>query len=193
MKVYVVGVPGVGKTSVIREAIKYIKYNVQVVSVGDIMEELLKDRGIKRDEIRKKLTIKEEEELQIKAFEIVKEKYSNKDIIIDSHFVIQTRYGFKSALIKKVAEIIRPEAIVAIISEPYEILLRRVSDKSRDREIEDLRIIEIQQNLTIYYSMLLMYEYDTLLKVIKNQNNLLDVAAREFAEFVNILFENRGP
>ena len=42
MIVLVVGVPGVGKTSVINEAKKYLKYEFKVVSTGDIMFELAK-------------------------------------------------------------------------------------------------------------------------------------------------------
>ena len=44
MIVIVVGVPGVGKTSVINEAKKYLKYEFKVVSTGDIMFELAKEK-----------------------------------------------------------------------------------------------------------------------------------------------------
>jgi adenylate kinase len=44
MIIMVVGVPGVGKTSVINEAKKYLKYEFKVVSTGDIMFELAKEK-----------------------------------------------------------------------------------------------------------------------------------------------------
>lgn len=187
MIVYVVGVPGVGKTSVINEAKKYFKKEYYIVNVGDIMENFLKDVVKNRDEIRKKLSVSESEELQIKTFEYIKENYNGKNIILDTHFIIETSNGFKAGILKKLTEILKPDAISVIIADPYEIFKRRILDKSRERDIDDIRIIEIQQNLTIYYSIQMMYEYDSILKVIINKENLLDMAAKEFAEFINNL------
>lgn len=187
MIIYVVGIPGVGKTSIIKEAKKYLKKDYEIVSVGDIMEDFLKEKGINRDEIRKKLSLEEIQNLQIQVFEYIKKKYKNKDIILDTHFIIETNNGFKAGIVKKLAKILNPNAIIIIIADPLDILNRRIRDKTRNRDIDDYKIIEIQQNLTLYYSLQLMYEYDNILKIIINKENLLDNAAKEFADFINNL------
>lgn len=191
MIVLVVGVPGVGKTTLINESMKYIKRKVKYVSVGDVIFEIAKNEyGIEnRDEIRKKLSYEKQEELQVKAFRRIKEM-ENKDeiLILDTHFIIESYNGFIPGIIKKLSDILIPDAIAVIIADPDKIFLRRLKDSSiRAREIENLKRIEIQQNMTIYYSLLMMFNYHSVVEIINNEEGLLEEAAKKFAEFINNL------
>jgi adenylate kinase len=194
MIVIVVGVPGVGKTSVINEAKKYLKYEFKVVNTGDIMFELAKEKYNinNRDEIRKKLTFEQQKEIQKEAIKKIKEMEKESDIILDTHLVIESYGGYIPGILREYAEILRPDGIAVIISDPDKIFVRRLKDiQIRGRDIENLKRIEIQQNLTIYFTTIFMFEYETIVEVINNEEGLLEESAKKFAEFLNKLKESR--
>ncbi|EOD42398.1 Archaeal adenylate kinase [Candidatus Nanobsidianus stetteri] len=194
MIVIVVGVPGVGKTSVINEAKKYLKYEFKVINTGDIMFELAKEKyGINnRDEIRKKLTFEQQKEIQKEAIKRIKEMEKEGDIILDTHLVIESYEGYIPGMLREYAEILRPDGIAVIISDPDKIFVRRLKDiQIRGRDIENLKRIEIQQNLTIYFTTIFMFEYGTIVEVINNEEGLLEESAKKFAEFLNKLKESK--
>jgi len=194
MIVIVVGVPGVGKTSVINEAKKYLKYEFKVVNMGDIMLELAKEKYNinNRDEIRKKLTFEQQKELQREAIKRIKEMEKENDVILDTHLVIESYEGYIAGTLREYAEILRPDGIVVIISDPDKIFVRRLRDiQIRGRDIENLKRIEIQQNLTIYFTTIFMFEYGTIVEVINNEEGLLEESAKKFAEFLNKLKESK--
>jgi len=194
MIVIVVGVPGVGKTSVINEAKKYLKYEFKVVNMGDIMLELAKEKYNinNRDEIRKKLTFEQQKELQKEAIKRIKEMEKESDVILDTHLVIESYEGYIAGTLREYAEILRPDGIVVIISDPDKIFVRRLRDiQIRGRDIENLKRIEIQQNLTIYFTTIFMFEYGTIVEVINNEEGLLEESAKKFAEFLNKLKESK--
>jgi len=194
MIVIVVGVPGVGKTSVINEAKKYLKYEFKVVNTGDIMFELAKEKYNinNRDEIRKKLTFEQQKEIQREAIKRIKKMEKESDIILDTHLVIESYEGYIPAMLRDYAEILRPDGIAVIISDPDKIFVRRLKDiQIRGRDIENLKRIEIQQNLTIYFTTIFMFEYGTVVEVINNEEGLLEESAKKFAEFLNKLKESK--
>jgi adenylate kinase len=194
MIVIVVGVPGVGKTSLINEAKKYLKYEFKVVNTGDIMFELAKEKYNinNRDEIRKKLTFEQQKEIQKEAIKRIKEMEKESDIILDTHLVIESYEGYITGMLREYAEILRPDGIAVIISDPDKIFVRRLRDiQIRGRDIENLKRIEIQQNLTIYFTTIFMFEYGTIVEVINNEEGLLEESAKKFAEFLNKLKESR--
>ena len=194
MIVIVVGVPGVGKTSVINEAKKYLKYEFKVVNTGDIMFELAKEKYNinNRDEIRKKLTFEQQKEIQREAIKRIKKMEKESDIILDTHLVIESYEGYIPAMLRDYAEILRPDGIAVIISDPDKIFVRRLKDiQIRGRDVENLKRIEIQQNLTIYFTTIFMFEYSTIVEVINNEEGLLEESAKKFAEFLNKLKESR--
>jgi adenylate kinase len=192
--IIVVGVPGVGKTSVINESKKYLKYEFKVVNTGDIMLELAKEKYNinNRDEIRKKLTFEQQKELQREAIKIIKEMEKENDVILDTHLVIESYEGYIPGMLREYAEILKPDGIVVIISDPDKIFVRRLKDiQIRGRDIENLKRIEIQQNLTIYFTTIFMFEYGTIVEVINNEEGLLEESAKKFAEFLNKLKESK--
>ena len=194
MMVIVVGVPGVGKTSVINEAKKYLKYEFKVVNTGDIMFELAKEKYNinNRDEIRKKLTFEQQKEIQKEAIKRIKEMEKENDIILDTHLVIESYEGYIPGMLREYAEILKPDGIAVIISDPDKVFVRRLKDiQIRGRDIENLKRIEIQQNLTIYFTTIFMFEYSTIVEVINNEEGLLEESAKKFAEFLNKLKENK--
>ena len=135
-KVVVVGIPGVGKTSLLEKIVEILKNqnkSVSVNSFGTIMFEVAKDKGIKdRDELRK-LPVSEQKTLQ----KITAEKLAllNDDIvIIDTHAFINSSEGYYPGLPEHVLKIIKPSNFVSVSALPEEIYNRRMKDDTRNRD-----------------------------------------------------------
>ena len=135
-KVVVVGIPGVGKTSLLEKIVEILKNqnkSVSVNSFGTIMYEVAKEKGIKdRDELRK-LPVSEQKILQ----KIAAEKLAllNDDIvIIDTHAFINSSEGYYPGLPEHVLKIIKPSNFVSVSALPEEIYNRRMKDDTRNRD-----------------------------------------------------------
>ena len=132
MAVYIVtGTPGVGKTTVLNEAIK--GRNLKVVVFGDTMFEIAKEMGLVRskDEMRTKIKLETYKQIQEKAAE--KTAKMGGDIIVDTHAAIKRVDGYYPGLPEQVLKKLNPKAIVVIEARPSDIELRRKDDLSRMR------------------------------------------------------------
>ena len=115
-KVIIVGIPGVGKTSLVTKVVELIKAKNKTASVhsyGTVMLELAKDFGVKnRDELRT-LSVEKQKELQRLAAE--KLASLNDDVIfVDTHAFISTKAGFYPGLPNHVIQIMEPTNFIAI-------------------------------------------------------------------------------
>jgi adenylate kinase len=135
-KVVVVGIPGVGKTSLLLKIVEILKdhnKSVSVHSFGTIMFEVAKENGIQdRDELRK-LPISEQKIFQ----KIAAEKLAllNDDVvIIDTHAFINSPEGYYPGLPEHVLKIIKPSNFVSVSAKPEEIYNRRMNDNTRNRD-----------------------------------------------------------
>ena len=136
-RVAVVGIAGVGKTTVISQAAKILNqkgHKTAVVVFGTTMLEEAKKIGLKnRDEIRN-LPIKDQQYLQDMAAKSIAEMKDN-IVIVDTHLFINTTEGYYPGLPMRLLNIIKPTHIVMIAANPQEILNRRKSDGTRQRDI----------------------------------------------------------
>ena len=135
-KVVVVGIHGVGKTSLLQKLAEILKNHNKSVSVnsfGSIMFEVAKANGIKdRDELRK-LPLSEQKNLQ----KIAAEKLAmlNDDVvIIDTHAFINSPEGYYPGLPEHVLKILKPSNFVSVSAKPEEIYNRRMKDDTRNRD-----------------------------------------------------------
>ena len=87
-----IGIPGVGKTSLLSKMVEILKNHersVQVISYGTLMFEVAKQNGLKdRDELRKLSVIEQQNFQKIAAEKIA--TYNEKIIIIDTHVFINS-------------------------------------------------------------------------------------------------------
>lgn len=150
----VVGIPGVGKTTVImktEEIMLKSRSRTSVVVFGTVMLNEAKKIGIdKRDEIRK-LSISQQQELQNKASEYIR-SMRDEFIIVDTHLFVRTPSGFLPGIPQNVVENLRPTNLVLITANPEEILERRAGDQSRDRDV--LSLDDIRRELELSRSMI---------------------------------------
>ncbi|MDQ5868829.1 MAG: adenylate kinase [Thermoproteota archaeon] len=150
----VVGIPGVGKTTVItktKEIMIQSGYKTTVVVFGSVMLSEAKKIGIgDRDQIRK-LSLSGQQNLQNLAADYictVKEDL----VIVDTHLFIRTSSGFFPGIPQNVIQKLMPKNLILITATPEEILARRAKDQSRNRDI--MSIEEIKRELGLSTSMI---------------------------------------
>ncbi len=131
-----VGIPGVGKTTLlskIAEIIKNHKKSVSVLSFGTLMFEIAKENGLKdRDELRK-LPVSEQQSLQKIAAEKIA-AHTEDVVIIDTHAFINSSEGYYPGLPEHVLKIIKPTNFISVSAKPEEIYNRRMTDDTRNRD-----------------------------------------------------------
>lgn len=135
-KIVIVGIPGVGKTTLVTKLVEILKNQnktVTVVSFGTIMFEEAKKKGIHdRDELRK-LPMEQQQEFQRMAGETISQLNDNV-VIIDTHAFITTPSGFYPGLPEYVLKIIKPANFISVSAKPEEIYNRRMTDETRKRD-----------------------------------------------------------
>lgn len=153
VRVVVVAVPGAGKSTILKKILEKIP-DLKVVNFGDYMfEEAKKSLGISdRDEMRRKIRPTDYRDLQERAAKEIAKLDGN--LIIDTHAAIKTPFGYYPGLPSRVAEILKPDAIVMLEFRPEDILQRRMKDlraeteqQRRFREIEQAE--DIQEHQTV--------------------------------------------
>ncbi len=142
--VVMVGIPGVGKTTLLSKMVENIKQHhksVSVTSFGTLMFEIAKKDGLKdRDDLRK-LPLDQQQELQRITAEKIAEQ-TEQIVIIDTHAFINALEGYYPGLPEHVLRIIKPTNFVSISAKPEEIYSRRMKDSTRNRDKITLTVIK---------------------------------------------------
>ncbi|MFL6310323.1 MAG: adenylate kinase [Nitrososphaera sp.] len=144
----IVGIPGVGKTTLITRASEMLnqKHKTTIVVFGTIMLEEAKKMGIKnRDELRR-MTVEDQRHLQDLAAQRITE-IKDDIVMIDTHVLINTDEGYYPGLPMRLLNIMKPTNMVMVAADPNEIAQRRRSDQTRQRDIASLE--NIQKELEI--------------------------------------------
>ena len=187
-KVIVVGIPGVGKTTLVSKIVELLKSKQKSVSVhsfGTVMFEEGRKNGIKdRDELRK-LTMEQQKNLQ----KIAAEKLSRLGddlVIIDTHAFITTNAGFYPGLPNHVLQIIKPSNFISVSARPEEIYNRRMKDTTRNRDQVSLE--SIKKELSVQEAMLSSCSVlsGSPMKTILNAEGKVDEAAQAVIEAIEI-------
>ena len=153
-KIVMVGIPGVGKTTLLSKMVEIIKKHgksVHVISFGTLMCDVAKKNGLNdRDELRK-LPITEQQNLQKLAAEKIAAQ-TEQIIIIDTHAFINSPGGYYPGLPENVLKIIKPTNFVSISAKPEEIYSRRMKDDTRNRD--KITVTNIKKELDIQAGMI---------------------------------------
>ena len=135
-KIILVGIPGVGKTTLLTtmvDILKDHKKNVVVINYGSLMFDVAQQNGLKdRDELRK-LSVSEQQRLQKMAAEEIA-THDEEVVIIDTHAFISSPEGYYPGLPEHVLKIIQPSNFVSVAAKPEEIYNRRMKDDTRNRD-----------------------------------------------------------
>ncbi|WP_292370022.1 adenylate kinase [Methanoregula sp. UBA64] len=183
-KVIITGVPGVGKTTVINEALQKLKsegVDYQPINFGTFMFEVAKNEGLvaDRDQMRT-LDRADQKRLQQRAAQAIAKIPGN--VMIDTHASVKTPKGYLAGLPEWVLREIMPDIIVLVETDDDQILMRRLSDDTRNRDREGARSIAEHQafnrSIAAAYAMMT----GCTIKIITNPDHLLDLAAAEMAD-----------
>jgi len=186
----VVGISGVGKTTVITKAAEALnKHGVsaKVVVFGTLMFEEAVKNGLKhRDELRK-MPVEEQRKLQDMTAQRIA-TMTDQVIMIDTHLFISTREGYYPGLPIHLLNIMKPTNFIMIAATPKEIMNRRLEDKTRERDIineDDIQHeLEIAQVMVASCSILTGAPFT----IVMNRDGKLDEAT---GQIVNVLGDKK--
>ncbi len=175
--VIVTGIPGVGKTTVMKEAAEGI--DIQFVTFGTVMVDIAIEMNLvkDRDEMRK-LTLEQQKELQIKTAEKVA-KMDN--VIVDTHCMVKTPKGYMPGLPEWVIKKLNPTAIVVVEADPEEIYNRRSKDITRNRDPDSKEKIAEHQQMNRAAAMTYATLSGATVKIVFNHDNAIEDAVKDAA------------
>ncbi|GAB6136096.1 adenylate kinase [Thermococcus henrietii] len=186
--VMITGIPGVGKSTITRLALKRTRARFRLVNFGDLMFEEAVKAGLveHRDEMRK-LDPKTQRELQLKAAQKIVEMAREEPVLLDTHATIRTPVGYLLGFPREVIEVINPNFIVIIEATPSEILGRRLRDLKRDRDVETEEQIERHQDLNRAAAVSYAMHSNALIKIIENHEDKgLEEAVNELVQVLDL-------
>jgi adenylate kinase len=153
-KIIIIGIPGVGKTTLLIKMLEILQVhhkNVIVINYGSLMFDVAKENGLKdRDELRK-LPISEQQRLQKLAAEKIGQ-HEEEVVIIDTHAFIHSPEGYYPGLPEHVLKIIKPDNFVSVSATPEDIYNRRMKDDTRNRD--KITLANIKKELDIQSGMI---------------------------------------
>ncbi len=186
--VMITGIPGVGKSTITKLALRKTRAKFRLVNFGDLMfEEAVRSGLVKhRDEMRK-LNPDVQKELQMKAARRIVEISQSEPVLIDTHATIRTPVGYLLGFPREVIEVINPNFIVIIEATPSEILGRRLRDLKRDRDVETEEQIQRHQDLNRAAAVSYAMHSNALIKIIENHEDKgLEEAVHELVEVLDL-------
>jgi adenylate kinase len=187
MRVIIGGISGVGKTTVMDEL---VKAGFRVENYGDAMlkEAISKDYAKNRDELRR-LPVDKQKEIQKLAAERLAQF---NDVIIDTHFSINTNCGYLPGLPVHVLKELHPDLLISVEADPLEVFERRKNDPRRNRDRDSLERIrshlEANRNYGITYSAMT----GSPLLVVMNENGKVKEASARIVSVIK-LHNGSGP
>lgn len=196
--VVVVGVAGVGKSTVLSHARRVLEdegYAVETLNYGDFMLKYVVEKGIcrSRDEIRS-LPLSEQRRVQSLVAKEMREyidslplKYSERDVVVfvDTHAVIKTATGFWPGLPEYVIKELRPDTIVVVEADPQSIIQRQSKDSSRYRkDYSDVELVKEVMSFIRMFSVASATLVGASVNIVRNEEGRADEAGRSLAELV---------
>ena len=187
-KVVIVGIPGVGKTSLVTRIVELLngdKQRASVHSYGSVMMDEAENNNISdRDDLRH-LPVSQQKDLQKQAAKKISE-LTDDVVFIDTHAFISTKEGFYPGLPNHVIEVLQPTHLIAISARPEEIYNRRMKDDTRNRD--KISIEAIKKELAVQDAMLSSCSVlsGSPMKVILNNEGKIDEAAQNVIEAIGV-------
>jgi adenylate kinase len=162
-----VGVPGVGKTSLSRTVARELGF--KHVNYGELMLEVAQSYGLASNqeemfglELEVQQFIWENAATKLKSICNI-----NDNVLVDMHGLDSADVGY---IISLPIEIICPDIIIVVEASYEQILDRRISDKTRKRSIDNIKLIKEQMELLRNAMMVCSVVCDSNLKVVDNDD-----------------------
>lgn len=177
-RVIIVGIPGVGKTTIISEVAKLLNqmgHTTDVVVFGTVMlEEATKKLGsITRDELRT-LSIENQRYFQELAARKIAQINNDGLIIVDTHLIINTVNGYYPGLPMILLEGLKPNYLIMLTADPREIINRRKKDNTRNRDIVSTKDVENELQISLMMVVSSSVLTGSPFFIVENNDNMID-------------------
>ncbi len=189
-KVVIVGIPGVGKSTVVNKLVEIMAQKgarVNVVNYGTVMmEEATRNFGINSRDDMRKLPIEKQRVLQLYAASKIS-RIEDEFVVVDTHLFIATREGFWPGMPMDVLQALKPSHLVLVTASQEEIKKRRETDTTRTRDkstLESLNL-EIDAAKSFLFASGLICGCPSL--VVHNSDGMIENAAKSI---INSIFAN---
>jgi len=184
----VIGIPGVGKTTVLDNFMQICREKrnkATVLNIGTLMLDEAVSRGLarERDGLRG-LTLTQQWDLrEASVHRILSAKKEFDVVLLDTHFMVRSRGGYLVALPRKFLEGISPDFFAVIEASVDEIVHRRRKDTTRSRDAIDPSEVRLEQDLTRQAIFVLASVCNANVIRVVNKRNQAAQAARKLYEF----------
>jgi adenylate kinase len=115
-----------------------------------------------------------QKEIQKNAAKSIREMSEVSNIIVDTHCTIKTPAGFLPGLPKWVLDELQPDIFILVEADNDEILMRRLSDTTRIRDMEKISDIQLHQEMNRAAAISYAVLTGATVKIIKNHDNRLE-------------------
>lgn len=176
------GAPGVGKSTVLKEALKGVTVKPEFVNFAEVMLEFLDTSD--HDAIRK-LPLEKQRQVQLRAAEKIEKMGKNQNLIVDTHYIIRTPQGFLPGLPFDVIRKLAPRLLIFVQCPAKELIARRMGDSSRKRDRESVGELEftfeMNRNFVSAYAALT----GAVVNIVDNRAGELAKTGKALAEVLN--------
>jgi len=186
--ILLLGIPGVGKTTLLQEAYNTVKQSgqaIEMVTYSDVMLKRAQAEGLvsHRDEMRR-LPATIQLRIQKEAAKEIASMGEDQVVMVDTHALIRIGEGaFLPGVPSWVAETLKPTQVVCIEASPQEIMNRRSRDKSnRKRDLEDLEEVKLHLNMSRFAALIISAQTGATLRIINNREGGLASTAMRLSE-----------
>lgn len=184
MKYVIMGLPGVGKTSVVKEVLN--KTNLKHLHWGNLSEKVAKEMGVIKniDELRNS---DPQKQIDVRN-EVVKEILEvarNGDILIETHAALKGPHGYFPGLTQEIIKEINPDVFIVVEAGAEFIMKRRKGDKTRERK-DDITLWDVEESIFVTRSMVSTYAVlaEGTVFFVENKEGDLDYAVNRIVELV---------
>jgi adenylate kinase len=186
----IVGIPGVGKSSVVHKVMELMgdgEQKPEVVNYGTtMMEEATRVYGLNSRDQMRKLPVEDQRQLQIYAARKIS-RLDKRYVIIDTHLFIATREGFWPGMPLDVLRALDPTHLVLVWASLEEIMTRRENDRTRSRDRASHEILELEMDAAKNYLFASSLVCGCPALVVRNSTGMIEEAAKSI---INAVFSS---
>lgn len=185
----IVGLSGVGKSTLIDRAMDQSDHDWNVISMGSMMLRSAKAHGYidDRDELKRLDPADNKQVHREDVSEISQEVYKHDRVILDTHASIMTPMGYQPGLPKWEVDKLDPDQIV-MIDAPSEDIYDRMHGDTRDREHTSIDQIDeyrqIERRMAITASVL----SDAYFATVENPDGDIDQSANRLVDTLESMY-----
>ena len=178
-RVIIVGIPGVGKTTVITTVFNKLteqQVNTKHMVFGTAMFEEAQKIGVtERDDMRK-LSTDKQKQLQISAATSIS-KHEDDIVLVDTHLFIKTPNGYPPGLPDYILKALSPTHVILIEGTSEEVIKRRQNDPTRARDAATAYSVELENSIARSMLSTCSILTGATINIIRNEQGQSDLAA----------------